>query len=479
MSSNLRKKNDPGETLDGRALPQVLDLGQPEGRTELANARRFISRHGDKLRFVPMWGKWLVWRGTHWQTDDDCIVESLARDVPKAVWRDIGRVLPTADRRDLPAMQTFAKSTASAKGIANFLHLARSEPGISTQPSELDQNEWLLNVQNETIDLRTGTPRPHDKRDLITKLSPVVYRQGAQSELWLKFVSEIMGGDAELIGFLQRLCGYWLTGSVRDHILPIFYGTGANGKSVFLGTIEALLGTDFAMHAPPDLLLAKRHESHPTERADLFGKRLVCCVEADSGRQLAESLVKELTGGDLIRARRMREDNWQFSPSHKLVLAANHRPIINGSDHGIWRRLLLIPFNVTISPERQDKALAEKLKGELSGILNWAIEGCLQWQTCGLSEPPIVLGATSDYREEQDIVSEFIEDRCDVGTGLSVSAGQLFSTYVEWCKERGCEPDSNTGFGTKLTERGHPANKVSGSKFRQGIALKTTTVLPT
>jgi len=461
-----------GETTGG---PQPsADLASPEKRTELANARRFIELHGENLRYCFPWGKWLVWQGTHWKIDDGGLVEALYRSVVDDVWSSVQGMIREVERSEAVSLVSFAKATASDTGMQHCLHLARSETGIPVQPADLDKNEWLLNVQNGTIDLRTGKRRAHDKGDFITKIAPVLHTKDHASKLWESFVSEIMAGDAELIGFLQRICGYWLTGSTRDHVLPIFYGTGANGKSVFLGTIEAMLGPDYSMHAPPDLLMVKRHESHPTERADLFGKRLVTCIETEAGRRLAESLVKELTGGDAIRARRMREDHWQFTPSHKLVIAANHQPIVYGVDNGIWRRLRVVPFTVTIPPERQDKQLLERLKRELYGVLTWAIRGCLEWQKSGLQEPALVLGATSSYREDQDVLADFFDECCLLDREASVSAGRLYAAYQEWCKANGHDADNSTVFGRKLSERGYPSQKSHGTKRRMGLALLMT-----
>jgi putative DNA primase/helicase len=254
-------------------------------------------------------------------------------------------------------------------------------------------------------------------------------------------------------------------------VLPILYGTGANSKSVFLGTIEAMLGPDYAMHAPHDLLMVKRHDPHPTERADLFGKRLVTCIETEAGRRLSESLVKELTGGDNIRARRMHEDFWQFTPTHKLVIAANHRPVVKGNDYGLWRRLRLVPFTVTIPADKQDKTLPERLRKELHGVLTWCIRGCLEWQAKGLNEPGIVLTATDNYRAESDTLGDFIEECCIVGPDQKVSGGRLYECYTAWCKANGHEPDNATVFGRKLSERGIEARKAHGTKVRDGIGL--------
>jgi putative DNA primase/helicase len=453
--------------------PLSMSVMEPEGRTELANAKRFIEHHGDNVRYVPTWGKWLVWDGTRWQVDDGCTIEQHARAVIDQVWAGTLDRLREVDRTEAAQMVSYAKATASANGVKNFLQLARSEAGIPISHHALDSNEWLLNVQNGTIDLKTGDLRPHNKADYLTKIAPTLYTKNRTSQRWEDFVLEIMAGDVELTAFLQRLCGYWLTGSVRDHVLPIFFGGGANGKSVFLGTIEAMLGTDYAMHAPPDLLMVKKHEAHPTERADLFGKRLVTCMETESGRRLAESLVKELCGGDRVRARFMRQDFFEFSPTHKLVISSNHRPIVKGDDHGVWRRLRLVPFTVTIPPAKQDKALPEKLRKELPGILTWCVRGCLEWQAKGLQEPASVTAATEGYRDESDIMGDFIAECCVVANHEQAAGGRLYEAYSRWCDTNGHEPDNATVFGRKLTERGFHPRKTMNGKVRDGIGLTT------
>jgi len=222
--------------------------------------------------------------------------------------------------------------------------------------------------------------------------------------VWRTFLEKIFAGKDELIGYMQRLVGYCLTGVTEEHILPFLYGTGANGKSTLVETILKLMGPDYAMKAAPDLLMAKRGESHPTDRADLFGRRFVACIETEESRHMAEALVKEITGGDRMRARRMREDFWEFTPTHHVWLAGNHKPVIFGTDHGIWRRLKLIPFDVVIPDAEQDKKLPSKLAGELPGILNWAIAGCLDWRQGGMREPSIIHAVTGKYAAEMDEV---------------------------------------------------------------------------
>src|SRR5262245_33277716 len=271
---------DTWNGVNGGGNVEPADITHEAARTELANARRFIDLHGDNVRFCSPWAKWLIWDGKRWKIDDENRIVELAGDVVERVWSGVEENQRQAHRSDANKMLSFAIATASARGIANFLKLAaETDKAIKVMPADLDRHEFLLNVDNGTIDLTTGKRRAHDKRDNITKLAPVLYTENRTSQTWERFVSEIMAGDAEVVGFLQRLCGYWLTGSTRDHVLPICYGLGANGKSVFLNTLQAMLGPDYAMHAAHDLLMVKRHDPHPTERADLFGKRLVTCIE--------------------------------------------------------------------------------------------------------------------------------------------------------------------------------------------------------
>lgn len=284
--------------------------------------------------------------------------------------------------------------------------LAESEPGIPVLPGELDRDPWLLNVKNGTVDLRTGELRPHKRDDLITKIVPVEYDSEASCPTWLAFLNRIMDGNERLIAFLQRAAGYSLTASTQEQCFFLLYGTGANGKSVFLTTLLAVMG-DYGIQAAPDLLLAKSGESHPTEVADLFGARLVVATETEAGRRLAENLVKQHTSGDRLKARFMRQDFFEFEATFKIWLATNNKPIVKGTDYAIWRRIKLIPFTVTIPPEERDKSLPAKLRQELHGILAWAVQICLEWQKYGLNEPQEVTAATCAYRDEQDILGSW------------------------------------------------------------------------
>jgi putative DNA primase/helicase len=348
---------------------------------------------------------------------------------------------------DKRAMFTHVTYSNSRAGVRNMVAMAKSDLAIG--PEELDTDPWLFNVTNGTLDLQTGELREHRREDFVTKLAPVTFEPAATCPMWDEFLRTIFARNEELIGYMGRLVGYCLTGVPEEHILPFLYGDGANGKTTFCETILKLMGPDYGMKAAPDLLMAKRSESHPTERADLFGKRFVACIETEEGRRMAEALVKELTGGDRVRARRMREDFWEFTPTHHVWLASNHKPAVVGTDHGIWRRIKLIPFEVRIPKEEQDKKLPAKLAEELPGILNWALAGCLDWQRDGMQEPAIVGAATEDYAAEMDEVGQFIDACCELGPFIT-SAGELYEKCVEFTGS----DMSQRAFGDRLRQKG-------------------------
>src|SRR5262249_502237 len=346
--------------------------------------------------------------------------------------------------------------------------------GVPILPDQLDRDPWLLNCANGTVELRTGRLREHRHGDYLTKLSPVPYDPNARAPQFDHFLHTIFGGNEPVIRYLQRLVGYALTGDVSEQILPIFWGSGANGKSTLLNALTDMLGTSYAIKAATDLLMVKRGDTHPTERADLFGKRLVLCIETEEGKRLAEALVKDLTGGDRIRARRMREDFWEFSPTHKVILCTNHRPRITGTDHAIWRRIRLIPFTVTIPDDNQDKRLPEKLRSELPGILAWAVQGCLAWQRDGLPTPEEVQVATKEYRDTQDLLGQFLDECCLAGNdNFRCKASALYTAYQSWCERGGEEPSKQRGFGESMTERGFKREQSNGTWY-VGVALRDT-----
>jgi putative DNA primase/helicase len=262
-------------------------------------------------------------------------------------------------------------------------------------------------------------------------------------------------------------------GAIRDHAMPIAYGKGSNGKTTILGALLGVFGPDYAIKCPPDLLLARRPGMHTTDLTDLFRKRLVVSIETPAGRRLSENTVKALTGGDPIRARRMREDNWEFLPTHTLIMATNHKPVVRDTDNGIWRRLKLVPFVGTVAGRADDKRMPEKLRAEYPGILAWCVRGCLEWQQMGaLDEPARVLEATGEYRREQDRLGAFIEEHIEAAPRARTKAGELYTGYRLWAERAGESAMSLTAFGLELKDRGFIGEKKGGIKVYHDIRLR-------
>ena len=444
--------------------------------TDLGNAERLALQHGSSLRFCYQMKKWFVWDEKRWSIDDIGEVERRAKHTVSSIYSEAAIASDAGDTEKAKKLAKWALSSQEAKRIRDMINLARSEPGLTVRPNELDTSPWLLNVVNGTIDLKSGQLLPHDRHHMITKLAPVEYHSEATCPTWEEFLYQIMDGNQRLVDFLQRSIGYALTGDVSEQVLFILYGSGSNGKSTFIGTIMAMLGTDYAMKASPELLITKQGQSHPTEKTDLFGRRFVAAIETEVGAKLDEAFVKEATGGDVIRARRMREDFWEFLPTHKIFLATNHKPVIQGTDHAIWRRHKLIPFVVTIPEDEQDKQLPEKLRAELPGILAWAVRGCLNWQDSGLGVPDEVRAATEEYRLEMDELGDFIGDRCVMGPEHQVTSNDLYNHYKTWCGENGYQPLAQRSLGARLAERGLVPVRIGPLQNRgwTGLAIKQT-----
>jgi putative DNA primase/helicase len=354
-----------------------------------------------------------------------------------------------------------------------MISLACSEEGIPVLPEQLDADPWLLNCVNGTLDLRTGFLRGHRRGDLITKLAPVEYVPDSPCPQWQRFLNDVFEGNAALVGFVRRLLGYCLTGDVREHVLPIFWGVGANGKSTLINVMLALLGTGrdgYAYKANRDLLMAVR-EKHSSMTVALYRRRFVACVEAGQRSRLDEGLVKELTGGDVMTGRYLYGQEFNFAPTHKAILVTNHRPEVAGTDEGIWRRPKLVPFNRSIPDAEQDKALPGKLLAELPGILADCVRGCLEWQRDGLAPPPEVELATADYRAEQDILGHFLEECCQQHRDLRTRASDLYARYQKWAKDSGEDAVSQRAFGLALKERGFKQYRTEYGRGWLGLAL--------
>lgn len=467
------RAGEPAPTSDSRKLAtakrplvrrpvQVLDPWAFSS-TDLGNAERMVARHGSDLRYCHPWQKWLVWDGCRWRVDDTAEVHRRARETARSIYAEAAAIPGTDQAAEVrrKELAAWARRTESRDRLTALVDLARSDQSIPVLPPQLDADPWLLNCLNGTLDLRTGELLPHQREHLLTKLAPVAYDPGATCPTWLAFLDVILRGDVELIGFLQRFVGYCLTGAIREHVLIICYGTGSNGKSTFLETVVELLG-DYAWQAPPDLLLQKSLDAHPTDVAGLFGVRFAACIETALGRRLDEARMKTLTGGDRVTARRMREDFWTFRPTHKLALGTNHKPEVTTTDHGTLRRPKLVPFTVTIPDEHQDKRLPEKLRAELPGILRWALEGCLAWQRDGLSDAGAIREATKAWRDEIDVLGGFLAACCEQSPRATVSAKELYASYLAYCEVASEEPLKQKPFGQRLAEKGFTATRGTG-----------------
>lgn len=436
-------------------------------RTDLGNAERLVSRHGLNLRYCHPWKKWLVWDGKRWKLDSAATVRFKARKTVRAILNEIRTIGDIDERKSLFNWQI---SSEKRDRIAAFIYLTEAEEGIPVQPDDLDQHPWLLNCFNGTLDLKTLMLHEHRREDLITQLCPVPYVWDAECPLWIATLDKIFAKNQDMVGFVQRLFGYCLTGTTTEQILPILYGTGSNGKSTILNVLMTMIGTDYTMKAMSDLLMVKRNDAHPTDKMDLFGKRLVVAIETEEGARMDEPLIKELTGSDKIRGRRMREDSWEFDPTHKVLLCTNHKPVIKGTDHAIWRRPRLIPFNVKITDADADLDMPTKLLGELPGILAWCVQGLRDWQENGLNPPSEVILATEEYRKEEDILGAFLDENCTVMPGLSAKAIAIYSRFCKWAGKANHPIVNQTRFGKAMTERGFSRSK-EGTIQYNGIGL--------
>jgi putative DNA primase/helicase len=393
-----------------------------------------------------------------------------AKNTVRNMYAEAQEVENESQRKDLVA---HALRSEGEPRLQAMVRLAASEMPLQVEAARLDAEPLLLNVKNGTLDLRTGTLRPHDQLDLITRLAPVRWDRAADCPRWKAFLDHVLAADKELVQFVQRAVGYSLTGETSERSLFVLHGDGANGKTTFLETLAAALG-DYAVRTPTETLLAKRLEAIPNDVARLKGARFVTASEAGEGVQLAEARVKEFTGRDTLTARFLYHEWFEFVPEFKLWLATNHKPVIHGTDKAIWDRIRLVPFHVRIPKAKRDRHLLEKLRAELPGILRWAVDGCLAWQRHGLGHSRAVKSATSDYRAEMDSFAAFLVARCILDPGARVQSSSLWDAYRQWTDNRDLRwPLSRKEFASRLHARGCASGKGgNGIRIWRGIALR-------
>ena len=450
------------------------DTGVTIRLTEMGNARRLVNRHGQDLRFVGLAKKWHAWDGRRWCPDDTGEVDRRMKDTARSIYQES---IDCTDPEIRPKIAVWAIKSEANKIIRASIALAQSEPELAVLPSVFDTDPWLLNCLNGTLDLRTGKLKQHDRNDMISRLAPVEFRPGATCPLWQEFLDRITAGNRDLQAYLQRVVGYSLTGDANEQAIFILYGTGQNGKSKFLEMLRLLLG-NYALNTPTKTHVVRSPNDATNEQDRLNGYRLVTAVEWEEGQKMAEGFVKQVTGGDTVTARFLNKEFVEFAPTFKLFLGTNHKPQIRGGDFAMKRRIRLIPFTVTIPESVRDKKIIEKLRPELSGILNWALEGCLEWQRTGLGEPADVTDATASYCEEMDVMGRFIAECCFERADIRTKAGTLFKKYIDWCSCNGEKPMTPTAFGMRLGERGYSKKKIKGIIEWSGIGLLTAETQP-
>lgn len=437
---------------------------QADWRTEHGIATVLSELYGADWKFSAAWGQWYRWDGGRWVCDQVLAFKHLVR-----------QVCHTASKFADIKEQGVRARIASAATIANVERLTRADPTHATPVENWDADAMLLNTTGGIVNLKTGILMPHDRNCLMTKIASAS-PQGDCPQ-WLDFLTVITGGNQDLIDYLRRVIGYCLTGVTTEHALFFLYGTGANGKSVFIDVISSILG-DYAKNAPMDTFMDTRTDRHPTDLAGLRGARFVCANETEQGRRWNESKIKSITGGDTISARFMRQDFFEFKPQFKLLIAGNHKPSISNVDEAMSRRLHLIPFTVFIPPEKRDKHLTAKLIEERNGILAWAVDGLMEWQIIGGLKPPeIVTTATKEYLEAEDSLGGWLEDCCEIDSAAFSTSKSLFESWKHWADEFG----EYVGEQRKLSERLKSRNFVYDRKDKQrgfkGIRVKSPATL--
>lgn len=444
---------DAGATCSTPATPEA----EPPEYSDDAVALAFSDRHAGNLLFVPEWGHWLWWDGARWARDTTLAVFDLARIVCR-------EQAALADSTTKSAAGWVSKIAGRPK-VAAVEGLARADRRHAREVALFDCDPWALNTPGGVVDLRTGLLRRHRPSDLFTKVTGRA--PGGDCPRWLEFLAEITQDDPEVIAYLQRWAGYMLTGETREHAFLFAYGPGGNGKGVLLTTLAAVLG-DYATTAPMETFMASQQDRHPTDLAGLRGARLVVAQETEAGRVLAEGRIKALTGGDRIAARFMRGDFFEFIPTFKLVMVGNHRPVIRNPDDAMRRRLHLLPL--TFKPPKPDHELADRLRAELPGILEWAIEGCLAWQRAGLGKPQLVTDATAEYFAEQDMLAQWLAERCEVQARATAPSSALFRDWKAWAEARGEQVGTGKAFSAAL-ERHHAKKRTKEGVEFIGLRL--------
>lgn len=461
MRSRLMREAKVVEKAKGAAAERKKKERRKELRIDDSELSSSFARRHDGLRYIDQWGRWLNWTGSYWRSDQTCNTKELVRVHLERTREKVKEVLEPSE----------LKSLCSHPTVTHVEHLARGRPKYQTLVDDLDQYPELLNTPAGIINLVRGTMRGHRMDDLITMQTTVAPDRKAGCPHWTRFLDTITGNRPELVSYLQRLMGYCLTGSVEEQVFAFFYGSGANGKGTFLNTMQRILGP-YSGTARSEVFTEGKFEQHPTDIAGFFGKRLIVSQETEGGRRWAESRMKSLTGGDIVSARFMRQDNFDFAPCFKLVLAGNHKPSLRHVDEAMRRRLRLVPFTVTIPKNRRDRRLQAKLMVEAPSILAWAIDGARAYYESGLDDPRAVMEATSGYFDDEDSIQAFLQEKCSIETGAWEYKKWMYKTWQEFCESRGESPGTDKAFTQRMRNAGFEDKASNGKPLRDMNGMK-------
>lgn len=439
---------------------------------DTGNAQRFVDLFGNEIRYCYTDKRWFYYDGRKWCADITGTVKRLADRAVEAMKAE-AKVYAQMDAEDGGDMQkSFEKhcKTSRSNKSKNAM-LSEVQHYVPILPAQMDRYKLSLNTPGGVINLKSGLMTSHNPVNYFTKMTAAEYSENADCPRWLAFLDDIFSGDKDLIRYVQKCVGYSLTGSTSEQCAFFLYGTGRNGKSTFLDVIRDIFG-DYAANIQPETIMVRSSQSSAinSDIARLKGERLVTSVEPNEGVRINEGLLKQLTGDDTVTARKLYGEEFEFKPEFKLWMATNHKPIIRGTDTGIWRRIHMIPFTVQIPESKVDKRLKYKLCAELTGIFRWAVEGCLLWQKEGLKMPAAVLELVREYRREMDVISAFIEDRCTVGKGLSVQSSMLYAAYMQWAENGNEYRMSATKFAIEICRRFEKI-KTKKCNYYSGLSL--------
>ncbi|MGW9816674.1 phage/plasmid primase, P4 family [Staphylococcus cohnii] len=400
---------------------------------DTGNADRFIDRYGNLYKYSYIANKFYIYDGMKWKIDDKGSIRKLIDEMIESIKDE--KIIHGDDVTEEEAREFFQKyykktrGTQAKKNIMNELMHRRP-----ATPDDFDRDDMLINVANGYIDLTSRELYKHDINKMFSQITNTDYTEKMQPAVWLDFLNDIFAGDKEVIRYIQKALGYSLTGSTREQVMFILHGKGRNGKSIFVETIAEILG-DYSNNMQAKSLMVKKNDNVNTDIARLSKARFVTSSEPNEGFRFDEGLIKQITGGDKVTARFLYAEEFEYTPKFKIWVSTNHKPIIRGTDDGIWRRLVLIPFEVQIPEEKVDKDLKYKLLREAPAILNWMTEGAYMWMREGLEMPEKLREAGNKYRNEMDTLGQFIEDKCNVNPDYSVKVSELYSEYQKWSEE--------------------------------------------